>query len=177
MDGINNNSIVDEEFIDIEACALEGVEVPSGRKYRIRVNQKTYKFNDPVIIGRQILTKARLRPPEDYLIFQVLNDGMLEEIRLDESVDLRRRGLERFITFNSDRSFRFELDGRRFEWGAVEITGLTLKKLAEVNPDEFDVWQEIRGEEDRKIENRDFVSLDEPGVEKFFTGKKTTTEG
>lgn len=167
----------DNEVIDIEECALSGVTVPDARSFRIRIDDKRYEVADPVITGRQILDKARLRPADEHLIFQVLNDGMLEEVRLDETVDLRRPGLERFITFKSDRSFRFVIDGRRFEWGAPEITGMTLKNLAEVDPETYDVWLEVRGEEDRKVENKEYVRLDTPGVEKFFTGKKTTTEG
>ena len=167
----------DDGAVDIEDCALAGVPPSDANAYRVRVDDKKYKFSDPVVIGRQILDKARLRPAEEYLVFQVLNDGMLEEVRLDEEVDLRRPGLERFITFKSDRSFRFVLDGRRFEWGAPEITGLTLKRLAEVDPETYDVWLEVRGEDDRKIDYKEIVRLDTPGVEKFFTGKKTTTEG
>ncbi len=167
----------DEDVVDVEECAIAGVIVPEGSKYRVRINDKKYKFSDPVVTGQQILDKARLRPADEHIVFQVLNDGMLEEIRPDETVDLHRPGLERFITFKSDRSFRFVLDGRKFEWGAPEITGLTLKRLAEVDPETYDVWLEVRGEEDRKIDDKETVRLDAPGVEKFFTGKKTTTEG
>lgn len=173
-----NAAVIDkDELADVEEHALSGTQIPEARHYRIRIDSERYKVSDPVITGRQILDKAQLRPADEHLVFQVLNDGMLEEIRLDETVDLRRPGLERFITFKSDRSFRFVIDGRRFEWGAPEITGMTLKNLAEVDPETYDVWLEVRGQEDRKIENKEYVRLDTPGVEKFFTGKKTTTEG
>lgn len=178
MNADDHIALVDkEELVDVEEHALSGTRGPDARQYRIRIDDKRYKVADPVITGRQILDKARLHPADEYLVFQVLNDGMLEDIRLDETVDLRRPGLERFITFKIDRSFRFVIDGRRFEWGAPEITGMTLKNLAEVDPETYDVWLEVRGEEDRKIENKECVRLDTPGVEKFFTGKKTTTEG
>ena len=177
MDATNVKHDEDDDIVDVEECALAGTSVREARKYRIRVNDRRYKFNDPKITGQQILDKARLRPAVEYIIFQFLNDGMLEEIRPDEVVDLRRPGLERFITFKSDRSFRFTIDGRKFDWGAPEITGLTLKALGEVDPETYDVWLEVRNEEDKKIENKETARLDDKGVEKFFTGKKTTTEG
>jgi len=65
---------------------------------------------------------------DEYLISLILRGGQLEDIRLDETVDLQRPGVERFLTWRSDRSFRFVIDGRRFEWGAPYITGLKLKE-------------------------------------------------
>jgi len=109
--------------------------------------------------------------------FQVLQGGQLEEIRLDETADLRKPGLERFITFQSDRSFRLVIDGRRFEWGRPLINGLELKQLAGVDPATYGIWLEVRGAEDRAIADNELVDLQQPGVERFFTGKKTTTEG
>lgn len=141
------------------------------------INDSTHRFSDPIVTGQQILEAARLFPADEYLIFQGLDDGQLEEIRLDESVDLRREGRERFITFKSDRSFRFTLDGRRFEWGLPFITGLQLKKLAGVDPATYGVWLAQRVGDDRLIGNKERVDLEAVGVERFFTGIDTTTEG
>jgi hypothetical protein len=106
-----------------------------------------------------------------------LQNGQLEEIRPDETVDLRKPGIEAFITWQSDRSFRFVIDGRKFEWGIPLITGLKLKQLAGVDSQSYGVWLEVRGKEDRPVGNEESVDLQAPGVERFFTGKKTTTEG
>ena len=57
------------------------------------------------------------------------------------------------------------------------ITGRTLKKLAGVDPSTFDVWQEVPMAQDKKIGNREEANLEEKGTERFFTAKKTTTEG
>jgi len=149
----------------------------TSQNYRVTIDQTPYSVNDPVITGLQLLEVAKKRPADEYLIFYLLPDGQLEEIRLDETVDLRQGGIERFITWRSDRSFRFVIDGRRFEWGAPLITGLKLKQLAGVDPQFYGVWLEVRGGEDRPIENTETVDLQALGVERFFTGKKTTTEG
>ncbi|WP_225887002.1 multiubiquitin domain-containing protein [Nodosilinea nodulosa] len=147
------------------------------QNFRVTIDKMPYSVADPVITGLQLLEVAKKRPADEYLIFYLLPDGQLEEIRLDETVDLRQGGIERFITWRSDRSFRFVIDGRRFEWGAPLITGLKLKQLAGVDPQSYGVWLEVRGGEDRPIENTETVDLQAPGVERFFTGKKTTTEG
>lgn len=146
-------------------------------RYLVRIDDQSYGVNDPVITGGQLLDTASKRPVDEFLIFQLVHGGQLEEIRLDETVDLRQPGVERFITWRSDRSFRFVIDGRRFEWGAPLITGLKLKQVAGVDPRSYGVWLEVRGAEDRPIADDEQVDLQAPGVERFFTGKKTTTEG
>jgi Prokaryotic E2 family E/Multiubiquitin len=145
--------------------------------YRVQIDERIYAFNDPVITGQQILNAVGERPADEYLVFQVLQGGQLEEIRLDETIDLQKPGIERFITFKSDRSFRLVIDGRRFEWGKPMVSGEELKKLAGVDPISYGVWQEIAGADDRPILDNELVDLQQPGVERFFTGKKTTTEG
>lgn len=149
----------------------------TSQNYRVKIDEQTYSVADPVITGVQLLDIAGKRPSDEYLIFELLPGGQLEEIRLDETVDLRQRGVERFITWRSDRSFRFVIDGRRFEWGAPLITGLKLKQLAGVDTQTYGVWLEVRGGEDRPVDDTEAVDLQAPGVERFFTGKKTTTEG
>jgi hypothetical protein len=149
----------------------------SPRTFQVQIDDKTFEIKDPVVTGRQLLDLAGKRPADEFIVLQFLSDGLLEDIRLEETTDLRGRGVERFLTFESDRIFRFILDDREFEWGAPRITGKTLKKLAEVDANVFDVWQEIRGAEDSKIGDRDEANLDAKGTERFFTAKKTTTEG
>ena len=132
---------------------------------------------DPVPTGRQLLEAAGAHPFEEHLVFQLLRNGLLEELRPDETTDLRRSGVERFIVFRNDRSFRFELDGQIFEWGGALISGITLKQLARVDPTTYGVWLEVRGAEDKPIADNELVDLAAPGVERFFTGIVRTTEG
>lgn len=149
----------------------------SATKYSITINDKNYSVSDPQITGRQLLDEVGNRPVDEYIIFQFLRNGQLEEIRLDETTDLTQPELEKFLTFKSDRSFRFVIDGRRFEWGAPLITGLKLKQLAQVDPKTYGIWLEVRGDEDRLVADNELINLEEEGVERFFTGVMTTTEG
>lgn len=147
------------------------------RAFQIRINDQPFEVRDPVVTGRQILDLAAKRPASEFIVLQFLPDGLLEEIRLEESTDLRERGVERFITFESDRIFRFTLDEREFVWGAPLISGAKLKELAGIDPAKFDVWQEVRKSDDRLFDDKEKANLDEKGTERFFTAAKTTTEG
>ena len=82
---------------------------------------------------------------------------------------MRDSNTERFIIFRMDRTFRFLLNDRAFDWGATHITGLTPKKLAGVDPVITAVFQDIPGAVSRQIGDLDFVDLAAPGVERFTT--------
>lgn len=146
------------------------------KSFRVKIDGEFFSFDDPIVTGTQLLNAAKKRPMDEYLLFQRLKDGQFEEIRLEESVDLTLPGLERFITFRSGESFRLTVDGRRFEWGAPEITGRRLKMFADVDPDGFDVWLEIRGQEaDVIIADKETIRLDTPGIERFYTAEISIT--
>lgn len=69
------------------------------------------------------------------------------------------------------------IDNRPHRWPEPTITGGQLKQLAGVNSNAYDVWQDVAGPEDILVNDADSVDLTTPGTERFFTGKKTTTEG
>lgn len=142
--------------------------------YVIHVADERFQFqavrlSDPVVTGAQILAASRVAHPLDHLLFQMLPSGLLEEIRPEESTTLRPVGGEKFLVFRSDRSFRFQLDDRAFDWGATHISGATLKQLAGLEIPEFDVWLDTVGGKDRVIGDIEFADLTEQGVERFVT--------
>lgn len=150
-------------------------EHPMGGKYVIEVGDEALKFRelkfgDPVPTGQQIIAAAGFSLPEECLIFEVSHDHRLTELKLDQTTDIRSHREERFLIFRSDRSWRGILDGKRFEWGAREILGRVLKWLADVNPEKYGVWVELRDEPDRLIADDESASLSPTGVERFRTG-------
>ncbi len=163
-----------------ETVEPQGARRPEHYKANVGDENLQYQpvfFNDPVPTGRQVLEAMNLYPTADYSVFQLLPNGQLEGLRHDETTDLRQRGVEKYLVFHSDRSFRFELDGRVFEWGADKISGGVLKTLAGVDQSAYGVWQEIRGGEDKALGAADRADLTDNGVERFFTGIVKTTEG
>jgi len=76
-----------------------------------------------------------------------------------------------------DKSFKIIVDQRPHKWNERFITGAQIKQLAGVDLATFDAWQDVPGPEDELLADSDEVDLSKPGAERFFTGKKTTTEG
>ena len=167
---------------DLEEAARACRPVRSHGPWRVQIGDADLSFHpavldDPVPTGFQILDLVDARPPEEYMVFQLLRGGELEGLRPTETTDLRDSGVERFLVFKGSASYRMELDGRVTEWGAPVISGLTLKKLAEVDSAAYGVWLEVRGADDRPIGDCELVNLSCEGLERFFTGKMQTTEG
>lgn len=171
-----------QKIEDIMACIREGRKPRDDGPYLIQVGDQDLNFagvviDDPVPTGRQIIEAAGNRKAEEHLVFQVLLNGELDELNLEEATDLRAAKVERFLIFNSAASYRFDIDGKRLEWGHKVISGRVLKRLAGVDAAKFGVWLEVRGDEDLPIADNDLVRLDEEGLEHFFTGICETTEG
>lgn len=159
---------------DVHAAVATGRPVREHGPFGIQIGDSTLQFvlrvvDDPMVTGSQILAAMGARPPSDFLVFQILRDGALEEIRPEETVDLRSAEAEKFIVFRSDRSFRFLLDERAMDWGASHISGTTIKRLAGVPAETTEVWLDAAGGNDRVIENKEWVDLAEPGTERFVT--------
>jgi hypothetical protein len=146
--------------------------------YRIQfaldnLNFRTIEVADPVPLGRQILTAAGIDPRDDYSIFAILPSGDFEDIRLDESFDLRGRGVEKFVAFHTDRDFKLTLDDTQITWGKPAIRGSDLYKLANVG-NEQGVFLEIRGGTDKLIGLEEMIDLTAPGIERFITALRPT---
>jgi hypothetical protein len=124
-----------------------------------------------VPLGRQILASAGIHAQDGYSLFAILPSGDFEDVRLDEPFDLRERGAERFVAFETDREFKLTLNDRQLAWGKPLISGAALCALAKVGKDEA-VFLEVRGGEDRLIEPEEVIDLAAPGIERFITAPR-----
>lgn len=175
----NDNRIALE---DVGAAAREGRSIQPAHLYRIvvadeQLTERHLDLSDPVPTGRQILQAAGVRQVTEYSVFAILPSGEFEDLRLDETYDLRDRGVERFVIFQTDRSFKFSIDTIQMEWGKPSITGKVLKALAGVPTGTYDVYLEVRGGQDVLIRDADLIDLSKPGIECFITLIRDTTEG
>ena len=162
----------DLDVEDVAAAVLAGREVREHGPYKIQVGDESLAFrplliSDPVPTGLQVLESAGLRPVDEYLLFQMYANGHLELLSPSETTDLRQSGIEKFLAFKNDRSFRFFIDGRTQDWGGQRISGRTLKQLAGIDPQKYEVYLVIPGEDDELIEDHDLFDLARPGVEHF----------
>lgn len=169
---MNGNSHLDNSVEDIQRCARAGRIPRAHGPYQILVGDENLKFTlaiieEPEPTGRQILAGGGLQPEDDFVLFLMLCNGAIEEVRPDEHTDLRRHGLERFLAFRTDRILRFFVNGREFEW-APRISGYALKFLAGVDPATHDVFLKCQGEV-VLVEDTTLFDLTQPDVEHFFT--------
>lgn len=153
----------------------------SRQTFRIEVSDETLNFRevrltDPLPLGRQILDAGGARPVDEFSLFGLVGNGDFEDIRLDEPFDLRGRGVERFVYFHTDRTFKFTIDGKQMDWGKPLISGKAVRKLANVGPN-YNLYLEVRGGQDREIADADMIDLSKPGIERFITVIPETTEG
>lgn len=173
-------NLFDIDVEDVHEVLHQGRPIRERGPYGVLVGDEKLEFRpvviaNPVPIGRQVLHAAGVRDVVEHILFFMKQNGMLQEVGLDQAVDLRTAGAERFLVFRSDRSFRFELDERVLEWGAARISGMTLKKLVGVDLFTHTVWLEKRGDKDREIDDTELVDLSGAGVERFYTKLREIT--
>jgi hypothetical protein len=166
------NQLNDLEIEDVASALAAGRPVRDHGPYKIQIGNENLEYrplviSDPVPTGRQVLEEAGFRPVDDYLLYQLLTNGHLDLLSPDDTTDLRQAGIEKFLAFKSDRSFRFYIDGQAQDWGAQRISGRTLKQLAGVDSQKYDIFLVVPGDDDELIEDRDLFDLARPGVEHF----------
>ncbi len=93
-----------DEIIDLEDYARKGERPPLAKGYRIRVNGEAFVVHEPVVTGREILTLAGLLPAEKYTLRIKLAGSKPEKIGLEEKVNLRRPGVEKFKALPRDQT-------------------------------------------------------------------------
>jgi hypothetical protein len=93
-----------DEIVDLEEYAKLGKRPPLSKGYRIRVNGEPFVVHDPMPTGRAILTLAGLLPAEEYTLREKLAGQKPRKVGLDEKVDLRRPGVEKFKALPRDQT-------------------------------------------------------------------------
>jgi hypothetical protein len=171
---MNTNNL--PEYEDVGVALREGRPLRLARAYRIEYAQDNLEFRsldllDPAPLGRQILEAAGAKPIEDFSLFAILSNGDFEEVLLNEPFDLRKRGAERFVGFDTDRLYKLTLDESELEWGKPAIKGAYLYKLGGV-PKDRAVFLKVQGGEHRLVERGELIDLTAPGIEHFITGPK-----
>lgn len=102
--GDDGVELVLDEIVDLEHYAKIGKQPPLAKGYRIKVNGKDYVVHDPNPTGREILTLAGLLPAEDYTLRIKLAGQRPEKVGLNDKVDLRRPGVEKFKALPRDQT-------------------------------------------------------------------------
>ena len=149
--------------------------VPSNQRDRFRFQVAGTDFvfrslttDDPMPTGRDLVRLAGFQPIEEHVVLQILPSGDLEDVRLNETVDLRGTGVEQFIVAGADRTYRLHLVDNQVEWPAALINGLTLKRLGKQSVDSVAVFLVREHQADTEIDDHEYVDLAQPGIERFY---------
>ena len=158
---MNTEELLD--YDDLGDALREGRALRPARGYRFLLAQGDLNFqsrvvSDPVPLGRQLLEAAALDPRDGYSLIAILPSGDFEDVRLNEPFDLRERGAERFIAFQTDRDFKLTLNDHELLWGKPVISGTVLYGLAKPGEGEA-VFLEVPGGEDRLIEHGELYTV------------------
>jgi hypothetical protein len=93
-----------EDIVDLEEYAKRGERPPLTKGYRIRVNGEQYVISDANPTGREVLTLAGLLPPENYTLRVKVAGKPPQKVGLDEKIDLRQPGVEKFKALPRDQT-------------------------------------------------------------------------
>jgi hypothetical protein len=93
-----------EDVVDLEKYAREGKKPPVARGYRIRINGEAFVVSIADPTGREILTLAGLLPAESYTLRVKYVGEKPQKVELDEKVDLRKPGVEKFKALPRDQT-------------------------------------------------------------------------
>jgi hypothetical protein len=164
------------EVDDLAAAIREGRPLQHAHAYRVSIAVDGVAFQEARVptahpFGRQIVGAAGLDPHADPSLFAILLSGDFDEIVLDQPVDLRGLGAERFIVFTGDRDFKFTMNGAQMRWWKAEITGEELCVLGGAT--EHDVaYLLTEGGGRHAIERNVVADLGHRDVEHFVIGPR-----
>ncbi len=72
--------------------------------YKIQIDKPFFEISNPTPTGRELLDLAGKKPPEQFALYLKIKGGQPKRIGLDEKVDLREPGVERFVTLPLDQT-------------------------------------------------------------------------
>lgn len=162
-----------QDVVDIEDWVRdqENVQIPEAKAYRIRLwdgggFDEKRAITDHQPTARQILETFERFPADEHVLLYLPRNGKLEIIDLDETIDLREHGPERFFAFKTDRLLNFVVNGRRFAWGTNKIS-IELVRLVARIPDTETLYLEQTDVADKELKEGDVVRLGGKGLERL----------
>ncbi|MDE2105183.1 MAG: multiubiquitin domain-containing protein [Patescibacteria group bacterium] len=94
------------EELEIEEFAKKGgtEPAPKAKRYIIRIDKTKFTVTTPTMTGKAILELAGKVPPSAYKLTLKRHGGAAESIDLEQVVDFRAPGVERFMTMKRDQT-------------------------------------------------------------------------
>jgi len=138
----------------------------------LTIDGNQFEWEDQYISGSQIKTLANI--PQDIEIYlSVIKPWKDEHISNESLVDLARPEIEHFY---SKKKLELIIDGKDYTWSKQFISSAEIRELGLISA-EFDLYLSIEGPwEDELIKNDGSVDLARPGIEYFYSKRKTEDE-
>lgn len=108
---------------------------------------------------------------------QTARDGIIEVVEVIEIVELEEHAKKHGTHAPHAKRYAFRVDKTRVVVDTPTITGTEILAKVGKTPQQFKLYQHKRGHQPILIEPDGVVDLREPGVERFTTMPKDTTEG
>lgn len=89
------------------------------KPFKIQIDKEHYDVTNATPTARELLVLAGKSPPENYALYQK-GKGAPVRIELDQKVDLREPGTERFVTLPLDQTEGLGADRREFDLPAED---------------------------------------------------------
>lgn len=89
------------------------------KPFKIQIDKEHYDVTKATPTARELLVLAGKSPPENYALYQK-GKGAPVRIELDQKVDLREPGTERFVTLPLDQTEGLGTDRREFDLPAED---------------------------------------------------------
>ena len=151
--------------------------IPDAANYRLRLwngdgFDEKRSLSDAEPTGRQILDAFDRLPTDEHVLLYLPRHEKLDVIELDDTIDLRAQGPERFFAFKSDRLLNFIVNGRRFSWGDSVISVAHIRLIARISDNEA-LFLELPDAPDKQLAEDDTVRLSGKGVERIVSRRSS----
>lgn len=162
-------------FVDIEDWVRDqpNAQIPAAESYRVRLWDRDgfdekRSLGDAEPTGRQVLEAFDRTPADEHVLLYLPHNKKLREIEIDETLDLRAQGPERFFAFKTDRLLKFMVNGRRFSWGAQTISVEMIRLVARIPSNEA-LFLERTDAPDKELGDNDTVRLSGNEIERLVS--------
>ncbi|MDB4582385.1 multiubiquitin domain-containing protein [Draconibacterium sp.] len=121
------------EVIDVEVYTKSDKKPPVGKRYKVKVDNEYFVFDNQFATGKEILEKAYKTPVECFTLYQKFKHCDFEKIDLNEKVDLAKSGIEHFVV-KPPEIFHYTVDGEPETTELKELTPNKILELAGIKP-------------------------------------------
>lgn len=129
---------------------------------------RSIPIHDATPTGTQLALAAGYTHNQSVLVFQIVESGLLEDIRPEESADLSRG--RKFIIEEGDRAYRLKINSLTFDWPARQISREQIRFLGNIAAEDEVLLTRI-DQPDKVIGDHEQVYLGKPETEAFISHK------